>query len=92
MHIRPRPPSRVAPTAYCVCFRSDGDRIYMIINKKHVCLFFDQVNIYGKILCDRYANIVSSTDLSTEIVDKLGRDIASAKNFLGVLVEPEAFG
>jgi hypothetical protein len=38
--------------------------------KKHTCLFFDQVNIYAKILCDSYANAIPSTELSTDIVDK----------------------
>jgi|HubBroStandDraft_2_1064218.scaffolds.fasta_scaffold550873_2 hypothetical protein len=42
-----------------------------------MCLFFDQVNIYAKILCDRYAKAVPSTDLSTEFVDKpaMGKDL-----------------
>jgi hypothetical protein len=38
---------------------------------KHACLFFDQVNIYAKMLCDSYANGIPSTDLSTDIVDKV---------------------
>lgn len=48
-----------------------------------MCLFFDQVNIYAKILCDRYAKAVPSTDLSTEFVDKpaMGKDLTRISGY-----------
>jgi hypothetical protein len=65
--------------------------------KKHACLFFDQVNIYAKILCDSYANAIPSTELSTDIVDKPAEEsmetggVRGAKeNFPRSLVEQKA--
>jgi hypothetical protein len=54
----------------------------MIILIKPSCLFFDQVNIYAKFLCDSYANAVPSTDLSTDIVDKLAGGLPEARRKL----------
>jgi len=69
--------------------------------KKRACLFFDQVNIYAKILCDSYANAIPSTELSTDIVDKLAVELAedslkaggargAKENFSRSLVEQKA--
>jgi hypothetical protein len=38
---------------------------------KLTCSFFDQVNIYGKFRCAKDAAATPSTDLSTDIVDKI---------------------
>jgi hypothetical protein len=69
----------------------------MIIFQKLTCLFFDQVNIYAKILCDSYAYSVPSTELSTDIVDKRAEGSLTdtparcpAEKFPALLVEPEA--
>jgi hypothetical protein len=38
---------------------------------KTTCLFFDQVNIYGKFRCAKDVAPPPSTELSTDIVDKI---------------------
>jgi hypothetical protein len=52
----------------------------LIILKKCACLFFDQVNIYAKILCGGRAQAVPSTDLSTDFVDKPALDEGGGEN------------
>jgi hypothetical protein len=43
----------------------------MKLMKKLTCLFFDQVNIYGKFRCAKDVGGGPSTELSTDIVDKI---------------------
>ena len=59
------------PTTHCVCFRSDDNYNYMKIIGKLTCLFFDQVNIYGKFCCVKDGAAPPSTELSTDIVDNI---------------------
>src|ERR1700761_866365 len=61
---------KVRPTAHCNCSRSDASNNHMIYIRNHMCLFFDQVNIYAifRGLIGRHR--APSTDLSTDFVDK----------------------
>src|ERR1035437_263324 len=70
MHTRPRAPHKGVPTVHCTCSRSDAARNLLKYNINPTCLFFDQVNIYANFRCRRRATWLSSTDLSTVIVDK----------------------
>ncbi len=59
------------PTAHCASVRSDDTCKHLKMKDKLTCLFFDQVNIYAKFGCAKCVLWDPSTDLSTDIVDKV---------------------
>src|ERR1700727_2930880 len=59
------------PTRHCVCIRSDAASNYLKYIMKSACLFFDQVNNYGKLRCAKPRGWQPSTDLCTAFVDNM---------------------